>query len=160
MAGTLFGVLVLAVAGCGESKSAGGHTGTGSRVRIAGLEANDHGTKQVGEEAVLTLHDYYFSPTVIEAKFGSKVTLELRNAGQVEHNFSVPAQGISKNLAPGEDAEVTVRIPVGGAVSFFCSFHKSEGMAGALEPSGGGMPGGSGGGGPATDMSNGSGGGY
>jgi plastocyanin len=130
-------------------------------VTIAGLEANDHGTKSVGKAAVLTLHDYYFSPTVIKGLFGTKVRLELKNVGSVEHNFTVHSQGIDINLAPGDDVKVTVRVPVSGAASFYCSFHKGMGMAGAIEPAGGGMPGGAGGGGPASDMSGGGkGGGY
>src|SRR5690242_1639647 len=43
------------------------------------------------------------------------------------------------------DAKVTVTIPASGAVSFYCKFHKSEGMAGALavegQGAGGSMPG-------------------
>src|SRR4029079_12976222 len=75
-------------------------------------------------------------PTVIEGKPGEKVTLELKNEGQNEHSFTVDSQGIDKDVQPGDEAEVTVMIPKSGVVSFYCKFHKSEGMAGALAVSG------------------------
>ena len=92
--------------------------------------------------AEVELYDYYFNPTVLKGKPGTQVTLELKNEGSVEHNFTVAAQGIDKNLAVGKSASVTVTIPKSGAISFYCKYHKSMGMAGALETGGnGGMTG-------------------
>jgi plastocyanin len=146
-------LLILAAAGCGSSSSSSSGTttessgggGSGGRKAIAGVEANDHGTKTVSKETEVELDDYYFEPTVIQGKAGQKVTLELKNEGQVEHSFTLDAQHIDKTIGPGEDAKVTVTIPASGAVSFYCKFHKSEGMAGALavegQGAGGSMPG-------------------
>src|SRR6266550_2948477 len=51
-------------------------------------------------------------------------------------------QTVDKDLEPGDSAKVTVTIPKSGAISFYCKYHKSMGMAGALEASGsGGMTG-------------------
>lgn len=145
-------LLVLAAAGCGSSSSSSSGTttessgsGGGGQKTIAGLKANDHGTKTVTKETEVELHDYFFEPTVIQGKAGQKVTLELKNEGKVEHSFVIDSQNIDKTLSPGEDAKVTVTIPASGAVSFYCKFHKSEGMAGALavegQGAGGSMPG-------------------
>ena len=145
-------LLILAAAGCGSSSSSSSGTttessgsGGGGQKTIAGLKANDHGTKTVSKETEVELDDYYFKPTVIQGKAGQKVTLELRNEGKVEHSFVIDSQNIDKTLSPGEDAKVTVTIPASGAVSFYCKFHKSEGMAGALavegQGAGGSMPG-------------------
>ena len=50
---------------------------------------------------------------------------------------------IDKDLEAGEDAKVSVTIPKSGVVSFYCKYHKSMGMAGALTGGGnGGMSGG------------------
>jgi plastocyanin len=99
----------------------------------------------VSKETEVELDDYYFKPTVIQGKAGQKVTLELKNEGKVEHSFVIDSQNIDKTLSPGQDAKVTVTIPASGAVSFYCKFHKSEGMAGALavegQGAGGSMPG-------------------
>jgi plastocyanin len=141
----LFGLLLLAAAGCGggyggsskassstttESSSDGGR----GRQTIAGVPANDHGTKAVEDHGrtEVELDDYYFKPSVLEGKPGDQVILELKNEGQVEHSFTVDAQRIDQDVQPGDDAEVTVTIPKSGAVSFYCKFHKGSGMAGAL----------------------------
>jgi plastocyanin len=148
-------ILALAVpllAGCGSSSSSSGGEPTttetssegGGQKAIAGVQANNHGTKDVsrGGKTKVELDDYYFEPTVLQGKAGEKVNLELENEGKVDHTFTIDSEGIDKNLAPGEEAEVTVTIPKSGVVSFYCRFHKSSGMAGGLAAGGsGGMTG-------------------
>ena len=73
---------------------------------------------------------------MLPGKPGEKVTLELKNEGNTEHSFTIASQGIDQELQPGDEAEVTVTIPKSGAVSFYCKFHKSSGMAGALAVTG------------------------
>ena len=136
-------VLLLAAAGCGSSSSSssGGTTteeSGGGQKTIAGVKANDHGTKAVEDngKTEVQLDDFYFKPTVLEGKPGQKVTLELKNEGQTEHTFTIDSQNVNKDLGPGEEAEVDVTIPKSGVVSFYCEFHKSSGMAGALAVTG------------------------
>jgi plastocyanin len=143
------GLLVLVAAGCGggyggssksdngtSTESSTGRSGGGQKT-IAGVNANDHGTKVVSGETEVELDDFYFEPTVLEGKAGEKVTLELKNEGKVEHSFTVDSQGIDKDLEPGEDAKVSVTIPKSSVVSFYCKYHKSSGMAGGLAVKGG-----------------------
>jgi plastocyanin len=127
--------VVLLAAGCGGyggSKSKSSSESEGGKTTVAGVSANNHGTKSVSGEAEVELDDYYFEPTVLKGKPGSSVTLELKNEGSVEHNFTIDSQGIDKDLEAGEDAKVSVSIPKSGVVSFYCKYHKSMGMAGAL----------------------------
>lgn len=138
--------LALVAAGCGgyghKSKSGTGGGGSGGQITVAGVAANNHGTKSVSGTAEVELYDYYFEPTVLRGKPGSQVTLELKNEGKVEHNFTIDSQGISKNIQPGTSIKVSVTIPKSGAVAFYCRFHRSRGMAGALSGGGnGGMTG-------------------
>ena len=156
---------VLAVAGCGgyggsgskassTSESSGG--GGGGKINAAGVQANDHGSKSASGETKVELDDYYFEPTVLKGSPGQKITLELENEGSAEHTFTVDAQGVDQELKPGDEAKVTVTIPKSGAISFYCKFHKDEGMAGALvangsSPSSGSGSGSSGGGGGGDD---------
>jgi plastocyanin len=141
--------VVLLAAGCGgyggKSKSTStesGGGGGGGKTTIAGVPANNHGTKSVSGEAEVELDDYYFKPTVLKGKPGSSVTLELKNEGSVEHNFTIDSQGIDKDLEAGDDAKVSVTIPKSGSISFYCKYHKNMGMAGALSGGGnGGMTG-------------------
>lgn len=130
-------VLTVFAAGCGGSKkSEAGGESEGKKATIAGLSANEHGTKQVSGETEVELDDYYFEPTVLKGKPGSKVALELKNEGKVEHNFSIDDQNLDQDLEPGKSATVMVMIPESGEVSFYCKYHKSMGMAGALAASG------------------------
>src|SRR4051794_40035161 len=141
-----FLLLLLAAAGCGSSSSGseGGTTteesggGGGGQKTIAGVKANDHGTKAVEDsgKTEVELDDFYFEPTVLEGKPGERITLELKNEGQTEHSFTVDSQAIDQDIQPGEEAEVDVTIPKSGVVSFYCKFHKSSGMAGALAVTG------------------------
>ena len=115
------GVLPLA-AGCGgsspgsESTSTESSSGGGGQKTIAGVEANDHGTKAVEDsgKTEVELDDYYFEPTVLEGKPGQTVTLELKNEGQVEHTFTIDSQGIDQDVQPADEAEVDVTIPTYG----------------------------------------------
>ncbi|HZE28668.1 MAG TPA: cupredoxin domain-containing protein, partial [Gaiellaceae bacterium] len=139
-----------------------GNSGGGQKT-IAGVKANDHGTKAVEDngKTEVEMDDYYFEPSVLEGKAGEKVTLELKNEGQTEHSFVIDSQGVDQEIQPGDEAEVDVTIPKSGVVSFYCKFHKSEGMAGALAVTG--QAGGTGGmtdTGTTTDSGGGGGGGY
>lgn len=139
--------LVPLVVGCGSSSSSsttaesggGGGESEGGTTTVAGLQANDHGTKSVESsgKTEVELDDFYFEPTVLEGTPGEKVTLELENEGKSEHSFTVDSQGIDKDIEPGDEGEVTVTIPKSGAISFYCKYHKSSGMAGALAVEGG-----------------------
>jgi len=136
--------LVPLLAGCGSSSS-NSDSGTttesseGGTTTVAGLEANNHGTKSVEDsgKTEVELDDFYFEPTVLEGTPGQEVTLELKNEGKVEHSFTVDSQGIDKDLEPGDEGKVTVTIPQSGAIAFYCTYHKSSGMAGALAVQGG-----------------------
>jgi plastocyanin len=141
----LLGLAVLLAAGCGSSYG-GGSGGTtaessdadGAQRSIAGVKANDHGTKAVedGGKTEVELDDFYFEPTVLEGKAGETVELELKNEGNTAHSFTIDAQGVDKVIEPGDETEVMVAIPKAGVVSFYCKFHKSSGMAGALAVTG------------------------
>jgi plastocyanin len=142
-----FGLVPL-LAGCGSSsRSSGGGTtaestggeGEGGTTTVAGLRANNHGTKSVEEsgKTEVELDDFYFEPTVLQGTPGEKVMVELKNEGKVEHSFTIDSQGIDKDLEPGDEGEVTVTIPQSGAIAFYCKYHKSSGMAGALAVQGG-----------------------
>lgn len=131
--------LVLLAAGCGGSSSGSSSSesgGGGGKKTIAGVPANDHGSKNVSSEAEVELDDFYFEPTVLRGKPGSQVTLELRNEGSTEHNLTIDSQSIDKDVEAGEDAKVTVTFPRSGQLSFYCKYHKNMGMAGALAAGG------------------------
>lgn len=146
-----FGIamLVLTAAGCGggsknsssqSTESGGSGGGGGGQVNAAGVQANNHGTKTASDDTKVELNDYYFEPTILKGKPGQKIKLELENEGSVEHSFTIDSQSVDREIQPGDEAEVTVTVPKSGSVSFYCKFHKSSGMAGALVSGSGAAP--------------------
>ena len=104
--------VVLGAAACG-----GGGGGAGS------------GKNEVG------MSEYYFQPAQVVGGAGKKITIALSNTGTVEHNFTLDQQGVSKDVEPGENAEVTVTVPKSGALTFYCKYHRARGMTGQLTSS-------------------------
>jgi len=78
------------------------------------------------------MYDFYFKPMTLSGKAGQTMTIELKNEGKVEHNFSIPGQSVDQNVQPGKTATVQVTFPQSGTVQFFCKFHRSRGMTGSL----------------------------
>lgn len=136
--------LVLALTACGAGSSGGkasvgsssGNTGGAST--IAGLRANDHGTADVtGKSSVnVEADNYYFEPSVLKGTPGQKLTLHVVNATSTEHNFTIGAQHVDKDLDGHESASLAVTMPASGVLSFWCEYHKSVGMVGGLLVSG------------------------
>ena len=128
--------LLLLLGGCGGSSKSSSGENEGKKIMVAGLSANDHGSKHVSGKTELELDDYYFEPTVLEGTPGERVTLELKNDGTTEHNFSLDSQHVDTDVEAGKSVTVTVTIPHSGEISFYCKYHKNMGMAGALAASG------------------------
>ena len=145
----LLSSVVLLVAACGggdedssqtqgsQGSKEGGSESAGKKT-IAGVQASFHGMMDVAgkSDTSLELDDFYFEPTLLEGKPGQTITIELENEGQNEHNFSIDSQGLDEDIEPGDKVEVEVKFPKAGQVSFFCKYHKSQGMAGGLQAAG------------------------
>jgi plastocyanin len=134
--------LVLAACGGGGGGGGGSPAASGSAKCPSGVHfpasVNDHGAKPMSSSTVaLTAGDFFFSPTCTTS-VSSSSTVVLRvhnNSGQTLHNVSVPSQGIDQDVVAGQT--ITVRIKVGSTpLVFFCKYHKTSGMYGALVPSG------------------------
>lgn len=100
----------------------------------AGLGDNvkDHGSARASGAAVsLEAGDSFFAPTCETGVPAGKVTITLRNTGSALHNFSVPDQGIDTDVAAGKT--ITVEVDASApALTFFCKYHRTSGMVGAL----------------------------
>jgi plastocyanin len=129
--------VVLALALVATACSRSGNESEGGTTTIAGQKANDHGTKEVSGESSVELEqdNFYFEPTVLKGTPGQKLTIELSNEGSALHNFSIPDQSIDQDVQPDTKGEVTVTFPDSGTLVFFCKYHQSQGMVGALEVS-------------------------
>ena len=81
------------------------------------------------------MSEYYFQAAEVVGAAGKKITIALTNTGTVEHNFTLDQQGVSKDVEPGEHAEVTVTVPKSGSLTFYCKYHRARGMTGQLTSS-------------------------
>jgi plastocyanin len=128
---------VLFFAACGSSKSSSsGSSGSSSNsatpVKLAGTVNNKGTATASGGSVSVSLGDFFFSPTFIDATPGSTLTVSLKNAGQNTHTFTIDGAGVDKQLSPGQTASVTVHVPASGDLNFFCRFHRGSGMQGAI----------------------------
>ena len=80
----------------------------------------------------LEADDYTFNPTFLRGSPGQNLTLSIANKGKEEHNFSLPAQQVDKDIALAATAEVAVMFPSSGVLRFFCKYHVALGMNGQL----------------------------
>jgi plastocyanin len=132
MSSVLF-ALALGLSACSSDSSSSG-AGEGGTITLDGKTANDHGTQAVsGDETEIEVDSFYFSPTVLTGAAGTKVTLKLGNESSTLHNFSLPDQNIDMDVPANSDVTVSVTLPASGTAVFFCKYHQSNGMVGALQ---------------------------
>jgi len=143
MAKRTFVLLILALAlvgaACGDNSTETETPGTsgsegGTQTTIGSEAANDHGSQDVSgmDETSLEVDDFYFEPTLLTGTAGQQLTIEIKNEGTVEHNFSLDEQSVSQDIEAGEDASVSVTFPDSGMLVFYCKYHRSQGMLGGL----------------------------
>lgn len=130
---TVMAVVLLALSGCAGNKTsgAGSNTSAGPAVSLPGT-VNDKGTAPAGDRIELELDDFYFKPTYIKTSASQKFAIELKNEGTVAHTFTSTGLSVDEELAPGASKTITVTASAGGAVAFYCRFHQSQGMQGAV----------------------------
>jgi plastocyanin len=87
--------------------------------------------KVSGTPLTLTMTDFTFSPATIQAKAGATLAVKLVNKGSAEHNFTVKALKIDKDVDAGETATVQVKVPA-SSTPFYCEYHQARGMTGTL----------------------------
>jgi plastocyanin len=110
--------------------------GSKTPVKLSGKVNNEGVGKIASGGTELELDDFYFKQTFLKGTAGT-VTLELKNEGSVPHTFTVDAQNIDDTLQPGDSKNVTVQLAATAPTTFYCKFHKSMGMQGAMFVKGG-----------------------
>lgn len=89
-------------------------------------------------EIKMELNDFFFEPKDLNASAGQTLTLELENEGDAPHTFTIDELGIDEQVAPGENATVTVTPEQDGEIPFYCRFHlELQGMQGTITVRGG-----------------------
>ena len=151
----LFSLLIIVVFGVAACSSGGASSSTSSTPTVpvattgtasgtcpasAGLppSTNIHGTVAAsGSQVSIEAGDFFFSPTCVIGVPSGSITLTVHNGGVTLHNVSIPSLHIDMDMTSGQTITVQVRM---GSVPlvFFCKYHRSSGMLGALLPAGSG----------------------
>ncbi|MBX6342039.1 MAG: cupredoxin domain-containing protein [Thermomicrobiaceae bacterium] len=119
-------LIVVLLAACGGG---GGNEGS----------SGDSGSGGSGNTVSITMTDMKFTPDVITAKPGEKVTVKLKNDGAVPHDFTIDDIGGTKvqtHVEPGKTGEATFTVPTsGGPWQFYCTQpgHKEANMVGQVK---------------------------
>jgi plastocyanin len=100
-------------------------------------KVNNHGTKDLtaaGMTVSLEIEqdNFYFAPTFVKTKPGAKVTVKLKNEGTAPHTFTVDSARVDETLKPDQTRNVAATLPSSGVVTFYCKFHRAQGMQGAF----------------------------
>jgi plastocyanin len=135
-------VAFITLAACSSSSStaapASGSSSDSGKITIGSDQANDHGTEDATGKTTFEIEasndssGYFFKPTILQGSGGQSITLEIKNDGSVQHNFSITSMNVNVTVQPGASQEVKVTFPQTGTVEYFCSFHHALGMAGEL----------------------------
>ena len=130
-------LITLAACSSGGSSASGSSSGS-NKITIGSDQANDHGTQDATSKSTFTIgadndsSGYFFNPTILLGSAGQSITLDIKNDGSVQHNFSITSMNVNITIQPGASQEVKVTFPQTGTVEYFCSFHHALGMAGEL----------------------------
>lgn len=116
--------------------------GTNPTADASGAEPaiNDHGTATVANDPIefeLEMdneEDFYFEPTFVKLPGSVTATVNLHNAGDIQHTFTIDDLEVDEELAPDEEKTVTVDVGDATRYEFYCRFHASQGMRGSLQP--------------------------
>jgi plastocyanin len=114
--------LALVTVGCGSDSDSG--------------EEGTNGTKAPpsGQTFTITAAEFAFDPSEIEAPADSEFTIEVVNAGVIEHDFAIEGHDSEKIVVPvGETVSGSFSLSA-GTYEFFCTVagHKESGMKGTL----------------------------
>jgi plastocyanin len=122
---------------CGDDNGGGNGgveaDGSDTPVELSG-EVTNKGTEDVTNSTELEVEadDFYFEPTFVKATPGSTITVTITNEGDANHTFTIDDARIDNEIAPAGNAEASVTVPDDGIVNFYCRFHRSQGMQGAM----------------------------
>jgi plastocyanin len=99
--------------------------------------ASDHGAVAATDSTVsIEANDFFFAPTCVTGLSAGAVTLTVHNSSQTLHNVTIQSLGIDQDVPGGQSVTVTVQFG-GSPLPFFCKYHRTSGMVGALLPAGG-----------------------
>ncbi len=79
--------------------------------------------------------DLKFTPNALTAKVGQAITVNMQNAGALEHSFIIDELNVRmEKVQPGQNGSVTFTASTAGTYTIYCDVpgHKEAGMTGTL----------------------------
>jgi plastocyanin len=111
-------VAVLLLAGCSSKKTTDTPSSTAT-----GAPA--------GDTVKIEMADFKFVPTQVTASTAQAI--ELDNTGAALHNFTIEGSQVNVDVKAGETQRLEPPAPVDpGTYTFFCEYHRSQGMEGTI----------------------------
>jgi plastocyanin len=89
----------------------------------------------------VTASDFSFAPADLTAKAGDPLELVLTNAGSAPHTFTIDEFDVDAEVAVGEETTISVTPSDSGEFTYYCRFHRQQGMEGSITVSGAGRAG-------------------
>jgi plastocyanin len=93
-----------------------------------------------GESISLQAVNFHFSQTTLTFPANTTITLTVKNAGTVHHNFSIKELGVNQDIeTPGDSKTITFTTKGDATYTFYCEYHRdSKGMMGTATIGNGG----------------------
>ena len=108
----------------------------GAFAALPGCSSGSGKSSSASNTVTLEAYDNYFKPAELTAQAGKRITIEFKNEGVAEHNFSITDLDVSKDVEAHKKATVTFTPGSSGALPFFCKYHEALGMKGTLTVTG------------------------
>jgi plastocyanin len=129
----------LALGACGNDnkKTEANNNAKGTPTTLLSTSTSSTSSNSMGGSATtpsVEATEFKFQPATVTVKVGESVTLTFKNAGTVEHNFSITPLSVSEDAEKGAVKTVKFTAPAAaGDLEFFCRYHKaSYNMVGTL----------------------------
>lgn len=113
-------------------------TSSDSSTNTNTVQASPTSGTNIGEivDFAIEFDEYSFSPSVIKATPGKKITVKLTNVGNTVHDFVIDKLGVnSAQLMSGESKTITITVPQqSNTYEMYCSVgnHRALGMVGTF----------------------------
>jgi plastocyanin len=98
-------------------------------------ETSDAGSADVDAvptEVEVAVTDFAFAPTRLTGSVGQDLEVTLTNTGEAPHTFTIDEYNVDVEVAAGDETTVTVLPSEPGEFNYYCRFHESQGMLGAI----------------------------
>lgn len=125
------GIVVLASA-CSSNNPTDNGVATGSPTTQQTTTAPPATSPTAGNQVAITMVDFNFRPATLTASTSQDIVLT--NSGAALHNFSIEGTSIDQDVQPGQSVTLTAPGPSfkPGTYTFFCKYHRAQGMSGTL----------------------------